>query len=390
VYLKNRLPHLALNFTTPYKKLNGDKPDLSKLKVFGSRVSIHNGSRKAKLDDIGSVGTFLTYKNKDKIMYVKDRKSGEEITATHAVFDKAYMAERIQSLPPMAVALQQAGYRQVPTKDLDGDPITLPENHLNIKLLHDDATLPKCGSATAAGLDMYSLETVTIKPKTQHLLQTGVTMEIPKHHFGKLEIQSGLALKHQLDLLAGVIDNDYLGEVKIILRNHGLEDFTVTKDDRIAQMLILPQPSYEVHAVDSLTTMTERGTQGFGSTGLRDAPITPNPVTTTPSQGSTTPAEKPTAIPNRIPPDKPDKQQNNTIMPSPISPEPSDNSHMNEINAAQPHSYHIIPPDTIRHVEADLDYYPFCSMDISSDPHIDKIEIKLGTAGSHPTKGLNK
>jgi transposase InsO family protein len=93
VYLKNRLPHSALKFTTPYKKLNGDKPDLSKLKVFGSRVSIHNGSRKAKLDYIGSVGTFLTYKNTDKIMYVKDRKSGKEQTATHAVFDEAYMAE---------------------------------------------------------------------------------------------------------------------------------------------------------------------------------------------------------------------------------------------------------------------------------------------------------
>jgi hypothetical protein len=70
VYLKNRLPHSSLKFVTPFEKLNGDKPDLSKLKVFGSRVSIHNGTRKAKLDDIGSVGTFLTYKNTDKIMYV--------------------------------------------------------------------------------------------------------------------------------------------------------------------------------------------------------------------------------------------------------------------------------------------------------------------------------
>jgi hypothetical protein len=60
------------------------------------------------------------------------------------------MAERVRSLPPMAVALQQAGYRQIPTKDLDGDPVKIPEQHLNIKLLNENATLPKRGSTTAA------------------------------------------------------------------------------------------------------------------------------------------------------------------------------------------------------------------------------------------------
>jgi hypothetical protein len=182
VYLKNRLPHSALKFTTQFEKLNGNKPDLSKLKVFCSHASIHNGTWKAKLDDIGSVGMFLTYKNTDKIMYVKDRKPGEERTATHAVFDEADMAEWAPLLPPMAVALQQAGYRQNPTKDLDRDLIQLPENHLNIQLLNKDATLLKRGSVTAAGLDMYSSETITIKSKTQHLIQTGVSMEIPKNH----------------------------------------------------------------------------------------------------------------------------------------------------------------------------------------------------------------
>jgi dUTP pyrophosphatase len=153
-------------------------------------------------------------------------------------------------------ALQQADYRQIPTKDLDGDPVQLPENHLNIQLLNENVTLPKRGSARVAGLDTYSLEMVTIKPKTQHLLQTGVSMEIPKNYFGKLEICSGLVLKHQLDLLAGVIDNDCHEEVKIILQNHELGDFTVKQGDYIAQMLIMPQPSYEVHEVESLTTTT--------------------------------------------------------------------------------------------------------------------------------------
>jgi dUTP pyrophosphatase len=399
VYLKNRLPHSSLKFDTPYERLNGDKPDLSKLKVFGSRVSIHNGSRKAKLDDIGSVGTFLTYKNTDKIMYVRDRKSGEERTATHAVFDEAYMAERVRSLPPMAVALQQAGYRQIPAKDLTVEPIQLPENELKIKLLHDNAVLPKRGSATAAGLDLYSSESVLLPPKTQHLLGTGVSMEIPPNHFGKLEIRSGLALKHELDLAAGVIDNDYRGEVKIILRNHGNKDFSVQQGDRIAQMLILPQPAFEIQEVENLTTDTVRGKQGFGSTGVKDivtnsANLTSPTVTNSALPVPTTPApiEEPSATPTEIPatPNQNINADCNSAPPRPVSPEPGQES--TALPSPQSEiapTYHIIPPTVIRNVEADLDYYPFCNVDISTDPYNDRIEIKMETKGTHATRGLN-
>ena len=370
VYLKNRLPHSALQFTTPFEKLNGHKPNLSKLKVFGSRVSVHNGTRGAKLDDISSVGTFLSYKNTDKIIYVRDRKSGEEKVATHAVFDEAYMAERIKSIPPMASALQQAGYRQLPDAELGNKAVKIKENHLNITLLSKEATLPKRGSATAAGIDMYSSENVCIPPKEQHLISTGIAMEIPQHHFGKLEIRSGLALKHKLDVVAGIIDNDYRGEVKIILRNNGENEFKIQVGDRIAQMLILPQPSFEIHDTPELKTTTNRGAGGFGSTGITT--ITPssthNNATKSSSQESLLSPQSKNA-PHLIPNDT----VNIEYAPNASSPRiPTDNG---------PHLIHTL--------DADGDYYPTCNVNLSTDPYKDCIGIKMETYGDHPTRGLS-
>jgi dUTP pyrophosphatase len=266
---------------------------------------------------------------------------------------------------------------------LDGDPVKIAEQHLNIKLLNKNATMPKRGSATAAGLDLYSSETVTIPPLSQHLLQTGISMEIPPHHFGKLEIRSGLAMRNQLDITAGVIDNDYRGEVKIILRNNGNKEFNVKQGDRIAQMLILPQPTYEVHQVDNLTTTTERGDKGFGSTGLQQ-------VITTPPTTETIPATPmPSAVPTITPTDTPNHVVPNDSSPRPVSPEPGPAKSPPSPPVLHNDAIHLIPPDTIRTVEADLDYYPFCNVDISTNPYNDCVDIKMGTSGTHATRGLN-
>jgi hypothetical protein len=72
VYLKNHLPHTSLNYTTPYEKLNGVKPDLSKLRFFGAQAHYMNKTRAKKLDKMDSVGTFMTFKGTDKISYVID------------------------------------------------------------------------------------------------------------------------------------------------------------------------------------------------------------------------------------------------------------------------------------------------------------------------------
>jgi hypothetical protein len=206
-------------------------------------------------------------------------------------------------------------------------------------------------------------------------------MEIPPRHFGKLEIRSGLALRHELDISAGVIDNDYRGEVKIILRNHGNSDFTVKQGDRIAQMLILPQPTYEVHEVNELSTTTARGKNGFGSTGLKEIVSTPSPSPATPV--ATTPLQAPMLTPTDMPIAIP-----NDSTPRPVSPEPGDTTPIQSLPSNR-NNYHIIPPDMVRTLEADLDYYPFCNVDISTDPYIDRVEIKMGTSGNHATRGLN-
>lgn len=119
----------------------------------------------------------------------------------------------------------------MPSKALTGDPVQLSENQLNIKLLNDQAILTQQGSATAAGLDFYSSESIFLLPKTQHLLKMGVSMEIPPHHFGKLKIHCSLALRYKLDIATGVTNNDYRGEVNIILHNNGKQDFTVKQGD---------------------------------------------------------------------------------------------------------------------------------------------------------------
>ena len=140
------------------------------------------------------------------VIYVRDRKTGREKTATQAYFNKVFMAETTTNLPPMALALQQAGYRTIPNAKLDLPPrISINDKTLNIKLLTSTAKMPVRGTTQEAGLDLFSDEEITIPPGRQHILSTSIAMEIPTGMFGKLEIRSGLATKHNLGVVAGVI-----------------------------------------------------------------------------------------------------------------------------------------------------------------------------------------
>ena len=139
------------------------------------------------------------------VIYVRDRKTGREKTATQAYFNKVFMAETTTNLPPMALALQQAGYRTIPNTKLDLPPISINDKTLNIKLLTSTAKMSVRGTTQVAGLDLFSDEEITIPPGRQHILSTSIAMEIPIGMFGKLEIRSGLATKHNLGVVAGVI-----------------------------------------------------------------------------------------------------------------------------------------------------------------------------------------
>ena len=119
----------------------------------------------------------------------------------------------------------------------------------------------------AAGHDIYALKIGTIPAQKQMLVETGIAIGLPKGTYGRLAARSGMASKHGIAVGGGVIDADYTGEVRIILRNHGTTDYEFRTGDRIAQLIVEKIQTSEAVVVDKLVE-TERGTQGFGPTDL--------------------------------------------------------------------------------------------------------------------------
>jgi dUTP pyrophosphatase len=128
--------------------------------------------------------------------------------------------------------------------------------------------LPSYASHGAAGMDVVSAENIVLQPGERHAVATGFAIAIPPGHEVQVRPRSGLALKHGITCLntPGTIDEDYRGEVKIILANLGLEPFEVRRGERIAQLVPAMVTKAEFHEVDSLDE-THRGAGGFGSTG---------------------------------------------------------------------------------------------------------------------------
>jgi deoxyuridine 5'-triphosphate nucleotidohydrolase len=140
-------------------------------------------------------------------------------------------------------------------------------NNLQIKLLSPKATKPTRGTSGSAGLDLYCTETCAIEDGKVSVISTGVAVKIPFGYVGLIKPRSGLALKHGADTMAGVIDSDYRGEIKMMLTTHdGCKHVQFDEGDRIAQLVIVPCFMGEV-AVVCWFDDTERGSGGFGSTG---------------------------------------------------------------------------------------------------------------------------
>jgi dUTP pyrophosphatase len=138
---------------------------------------------------------------------------------------------------------------------------------LGVKKLSFDARLPTRGSDGAVGYDLYSSEDATVPCQAgRALVSTGIALSIPDGLYGRVAPRSGLAVKHCINVGAGVIDPDYTGEVKVVLFNHGTEDFEIKKGDRIAQ-LVLERCETPMIKEIGLLEETLRGDGGFGSTG---------------------------------------------------------------------------------------------------------------------------
>lgn len=142
--------------------------------------------------------------------------------------------------------------------------------NLNVKRVHKDAILPSYAHEGDAGLDLYSVEEVSIEAGDSALIKTGIKIELPKQTEAQIRPRSGLALKYSITVLntPGTIDEGYRGEIGIILINHGKNKFVVEKGMKIAQMVIKPVWKVEVTEVKDLSE-TERAEGGFGSSGIR-------------------------------------------------------------------------------------------------------------------------
>ena len=137
---------------------------------------------------------------------------------------------------------------------------------MNVKLLSPDAILPKRASGYAAGYDLFSPISGTIEARGRLLIPLDIAIELPEYTFGHILPRSGLAVKHGIQVGAGVVDEDYRGNLGVLLFNFSDVPFVFNKGDRIAQMVIKPYIHCPVIKKDSLNE-TERGQSGFGSTG---------------------------------------------------------------------------------------------------------------------------
>ena len=137
---------------------------------------------------------------------------------------------------------------------------------LKIKRLNEKAKLPSYSFKGEAGLDLYAIEDYLLKPGERRLFKLGFAMELPLGYVALIWDRSGLAKKHGIKTMGGVIDPTYRGEVGVILLNTSNEPFEIKEGDRIAQMLIQKVEYVDVVESDELSE-TERGAGGFGSTG---------------------------------------------------------------------------------------------------------------------------
>ncbi|WP_239726909.1 MULTISPECIES: dUTP pyrophosphatase [unclassified Mammaliicoccus] len=169
-------------------------------------------------------------------------------------------------------------------------------NNLNIKLLSDNATTPTRAYGVSAGLDIYAAETVVIEPQEKILLATDIAVDIPEGYVGLLTSRSGVSSKTHLVVETGKIDAGYQWQMKVNIKNDDLPripnlkqakyknlndsyikakdnetyrigTYQINKGDKIAQLVIVPIVTPEVNVVEEFESESERGTNGFGSSG---------------------------------------------------------------------------------------------------------------------------
>ena len=139
---------------------------------------------------------------------------------------------------------------------------------VKIKKINKDAKLPEYAHGNDAGMDLFSAEDFILKPGELRACPTGIAMAILNGYVGLIWDKSGIALNGGIKTMGGVIDNNYRGEIGVILKNLSEKSYQVKRGDKVAQMLIQKIESPEMEEVENLDN-TDRGQGAFGSTGIR-------------------------------------------------------------------------------------------------------------------------
>ncbi|XP_055599513.1 deoxyuridine 5'-triphosphate nucleotidohydrolase [Uranotaenia lowii] len=149
-------------------------------------------------------------------------------------------------------------------------PIMKPETKpvLRFAKLSDQAFAPSKGSEKAAGFDLKSAYEYTVPARGKQLVMTDIQVQLPEGCYGRVAPRSGLAVKNFIDVGAGVVDEDYRGNLGVVLFNHSDVEFKVARGDRIAQF-ICERIFYPELVEETSLSETERGSGGFGSTGTQ-------------------------------------------------------------------------------------------------------------------------
>ncbi|XP_013105752.1 deoxyuridine 5'-triphosphate nucleotidohydrolase [Stomoxys calcitrans] len=141
--------------------------------------------------------------------------------------------------------------------------------------LTEHALEPVRSTEKAAGLDLRSAYDLVVPARGKALVKTDLQIQVPNGSYGRIAPRSGLAVKNFIDVGAGVVDEDYRGNLGVVLFNHSDQEFEVKRGDRIAQLICERIFYPELEQVDKLEE-TERGEGGFGSTGVKGLPVAKN------------------------------------------------------------------------------------------------------------------
>ncbi len=252
VWIKNRLPHASLN-CSPYESITGQQPDLSRTRIFGSRVFARDTKKTMKLDTAVSNGRFLGYAGTSKNIHFIDSKNRLR-TGHHVIFDEAHMTAPHMAAPLAAQALQQLGYT-VREKFGTGPGPPTTDIDLEIQQLSSTATIPTTAPDNVGYL-LHSNKELTILPGLFTVVPTGLIAKLPDDTCLRISDVSNAA-NPALRVFSGSFDTSSSQEISVVLVNTSDEVIKLSLGDTIGQMHIENVKNVDLRVQEYVSPATE-------------------------------------------------------------------------------------------------------------------------------------